>query len=60
MKQSEYWKNLWRADYEHAGVRGFIMPRSAEGEWLDEVPFGHSKKQRPTFLYTPVTAESPW
>ena len=60
MKQSEYWKNLWRADYEHAGVKGFIMPRSAEGEWLDEVPFGHSKKQRPTFLYTPVTAESPW
>lgn len=60
MKQSGYWKNLWRADYEHAGVRGFIMPRSAEGEWLDEVPFGHSKKQRPTFRYTPVTAESPW
>ena len=60
MKQSEYWKNLWRADYEHAGVKGFIMPRSAEGEWLDEVPFGHSKKQRPTFRYTPVTAESPW
>ncbi len=60
MKQSEYWKNLWRADYEHAGVKGFIMPRTAEGEWLDEVPFGHSKKQRPTFRYTPVTAESPW
>ncbi len=60
IEQSTYWKNLWRSDYEHAGVKGFIMPRSAEGEWLDEVPFGHSKKQRPTFRYTPVTAESPW
>ena len=36
------------------------MPRSASGEWLDDVPFGHSKIQHPTFRYTPVTNESPW
>ena len=22
LKQSSNWKNLWRADYEHAGVKG--------------------------------------
>lgn len=26
LKQSSNWKNLWRADYEHAGVKGFILP----------------------------------
>ena len=60
MKQSENWKNLWRADYEHAGTRGFIMPRSAEGEWLDELTFGESRNYKPKFRYTPVTNESPW
>lgn len=60
LRQSGYWKNLWRSDYEHAGTRGFIMPRNAEGEWLDEVPFGHSDTEHPTFVYTPVTRESPW
>jgi putative alpha-1,2-mannosidase len=38
MQQSENWKNLWRDDYEWEGIRGFIMPRSATGEWLDSVP----------------------
>ncbi|MDE7347560.1 MAG: GH92 family glycosyl hydrolase [Muribaculaceae bacterium] len=60
MKQSESWKNLWRDDYEHDGARGFIMPRDAEGNWLDSVPFGHSERQHPTFLYTPLTFEGPW
>ena len=43
--KADNWKNLWRDDYEHDGVKGFIMPRSASGEWLDDVPFGHSKIQ---------------
>lgn len=60
MKQSESWKNLWRDDFEHDGARGFIMPRDAEGNWLDSIPFGHSKKQHPKFIYTPVTFEGPW
>lgn len=60
LKQSESWKNLWRPDYEHDGAKGFIMPRNAAGEWLDSIPFGHSKFQKPTFRYTPLTFEGPW
>lgn len=60
LKQSESWKNLWREDYEHDGARGFIMPRDACGNWLDSIPFGHSKRQNPTFRYTPLTFEGPW
>lgn len=60
MAQSSYWKNLWRGDYEHAGTRGFIMPRAADGHWLDTLVVGHSPWVKPTFVYTPVTNESPW
>lgn len=61
MKQSERWKNLWRRDYEHDGARGFIMPRNADGEWLDSVPYGHSRLQQRMFRYTPdVSYEGPW
>lgn len=60
MKQSGYWKNLWRSDYEHAGTRGFIMPRAVDGQWLDTLTVGHSHNLQPTFVYTPVTNESPW
>lgn len=60
LRQSESWKNLWRDDYEHDGARGFIMPRDAEGNWLDELPFGHSEVRKPTFRYTPLTFEGPW
>ncbi len=60
-EQSKRWRNLWRADYEHDGFRGFIMPRSTSGEWLDSVPFGHSKRQTRLFRYTPdLSYEGPW
>ena len=35
LKQSGNWKNLWRDDYRHSGAQGFIMPRNAQGQWLD-------------------------
>lgn len=60
LKQSGNWKNLWRSDYEHTGVKGFIMPRDKDGNWLDQIPFGNSKVQKPTYTYTPVTFEGPW
>lgn len=60
LQQSGNWKNLWRKDYEHEGVKGFILPRDEQGNWLDQVPYGHSDLQRPTFTYTPVTFEGPW
>jgi predicted alpha-1,2-mannosidase len=50
-KQADNWKNLWRADYENQG---------AAGNWLDDVVFGESKIQKPTFKYTPTRNESPW
>lgn len=34
LERSHNWKNLWR-DYEEDGVRGFIMPRNADGSWVD-------------------------
>ena len=60
LKQSANWKNLWRADYEWDDVKGYIMPRSADGRWLDSVPWGHSKVFHPTIPYTPVTKVAPW
>lgn len=60
IKQADNWKNLWRADYENNGTKGFIMPKDAAGSWLDDVVFGESKIQKPTFKYTPTITESPW
>lgn len=60
MERSHNWRNLWRSDYEHDGVKGFIMPRDRSGEWLDSIPFGHSRRVRPKYEYTPVTFEGPW
>ena len=54
------WKNLWRADYEFEGMKGFIMPKDREGQWLDSVPWGHSKVFHPRILYTPTTKVAPW
>ena len=60
IKQADNWQNLWRADYENNGSKGFIMPKDKDGNWLDDVVFGESKIQKPTFKYTPVIIESPW
>ncbi len=60
LRQSGNWKNLWRDDFVHDGTRGFIMPRDAKGEWLDSLSFGHSRKRKPTYAYTPITFEGPW
>lgn len=54
------WKNLWRADYEHDGARGFVMPRDADGQWLDSIPYGNSKADPRYYAYSPVTFEGPW
>jgi len=60
LKQSGNWRNLWRSDYEWDDVKGYIMPRDAQGRWLDSVPWGHSKVFHPTIHYTPVTKVAPW
>ena len=60
LKQSANWKNLWRNDYEWDDVKGYIMPRDAEGRWLDSVPWGKSKVFHPQIPYTPITKVAPW
>lgn len=60
MRQSANWKNLWRSDYEFDGMRGFIMPKDKDGQWLDDVPWGKSKVFTPTIKYEPTTKVAPW
>lgn len=60
MKRSQNWKNLWRTDFEWDGMRGFILPRDANGQWMDAVPWGESKVYHPVIPYTPVTKVAPW
>lgn len=60
LKQSENWKNLWRADYEWDDVKGYIMPKDSQGRWLDSVPWGKSKVYHPLIPYTPITKVAPW
>ncbi len=60
LKRSGNWRNLWRSDYEWQGMKGFIMPRDAEGRWLDSVPWGKSKVYRPMIPYRPDTKVAPW
>ena len=60
MKQSQNWKNLWRADYEWDDVKGYIMPKDANAQWLDSVPWGKSKVYHPLIPYTPITKVAPW
>lgn len=60
MARSGNWQNLWRADYEWEGMRGFIMPKDAQGRWLDSVPWGRSQVFHPTIPYKPDTKVAPW
>ena len=60
MERSRNWRNLWRSDYEFDGMRGFILPKDADGQWLDSVTWGRSKVFKPRIPYTPVTKVAPW
>ncbi|MDT3388253.1 MAG: GH92 family glycosyl hydrolase [Bacteroidota bacterium] len=60
MHRSTNWKNLWRNDYEWQGMRGFILPRDAQGQWLDSVPWGKSSGGQHVIAYKPDTKVAPW
>ena len=60
LQRSRNWRNLWRTDYEFDSMRGYIMPKDADGQWLDSVPWGHSQVFHPRIPYTPVTKVAPW
>jgi predicted alpha-1,2-mannosidase len=42
LQQSGNWKNLWRPITDH-GATGFIMPRRADGTWVDAVKVNDDK-----------------
>ena len=60
MERSRNWRNLWRSDYEFDGMRGFILPKDVDGQWLDSVPWGRSQVFQPRIPYTPTTKVAPW
>ena len=60
LQKSKNWEKLWRKDYVWDGMKGFVMPKDADGRWLDSVPWGHSKVFHPRIPYTPVTKVAPW
>ena len=59
-KKADNWKNLWRSDFTFDGMRGFILPKDAAGQWLDSVPWGKSRVFHPRIPYSPVTKVAPW
>lgn len=60
IRQAGNWRNLWRDDYVHEGSKGFILPKDTAGKWLDTISYGNSEIQHPTYVYTPLTRETPW
>lgn len=53
-KQASNWKNLWR-NYSNNGTNGFIMPREANGKWVDTLTCTVDKKK---FMpYHPLVVE---
>lgn len=51
IKQAGNWQNLWRNKEDH-GARGFIMPRDAQGAWIDTLDCNINKNFRVPFSVT--------
>ena len=58
LEQSDNWKNLWR-DIENNGSRGFIMPKDANGNWIDTVTCNVNNGRISTIPYTPLAQDWP-
>lgn len=56
-KQSGNWQNLWRANYEDHGAKGFIMPKDAAGKWIDSIAYGAGDGKTAYFKFTPLISE---
>ncbi|WP_242085260.1 GH92 family glycosyl hydrolase [Aestuariivivens sediminis] len=58
IKQSDNWQNLWR-DIEDNGSRGFIMPKDANGKWVDSIQC-HAENGKVNYIqYTPLAQDWP-
>lgn len=58
LQQSDNWQNLWR-DIESDGSRGFIMPKDAKGQWVDEVKCDDLDGRSDRIAYTPLAQDWP-
>jgi predicted alpha-1,2-mannosidase len=58
IKQSDNWQNLWR-DIEDHGAKGFIMPKSSSGEWIDSIRCDMSNGRATSIAYTPLAQDWP-
>lgn len=58
IKQSDNWQNLWR-DTEDSGSTGFIMPKNAAGEWVDNFQCDVNNGRISSLRYTPLAQDWP-
>ncbi|MBN2806539.1 MAG: GH92 family glycosyl hydrolase [Prolixibacteraceae bacterium] len=58
MQQSNNWKNLWR-DVESEGSQGFIMPRDANGSWIDSIRCDRTEGRTSYVQFTPLAQDWP-
>ncbi|MDO3695648.1 GH92 family glycosyl hydrolase [Wenyingzhuangia sp. chi5] len=58
IKQSDNWQNLWR-DIEDNGSRGFIMPKDANGKWVDSIQCAATNGKINYVPYTPLAQDWP-
>ncbi len=58
IEQANNWQNLWR-DIDDHGSNGFIMPKDAQGNWIDSIPCTIENGRRNYVRYTPLSREWP-
>jgi predicted alpha-1,2-mannosidase len=58
LKQSDNWQNLWR-DIKDNGAKGFIMPKSPAGKWIDSIQCNESNGRITYIPYTPLAQDWP-
>jgi predicted alpha-1,2-mannosidase len=58
IKQSGNWQNLWR-NIEDNGATGFIMPKDANGNWVDSIRCDISNGRVTYIPYTPTAQDWP-
>lgn len=58
INQSDNWQNLWR-DIEDNGSSGFIMPKDANGKWVDSIRCDVSNGVYNYIPYSPLAQDWP-
>ena len=58
IKQADNWQNLWR-DIEDNGSQGFIMPKDANGNWVDSIQCNANNGKIEYIRYTPLAQDWP-